>query len=1207
MRFSRIFTIFLLVCVFSLLNINEVSAAPLRYKTPSCDWNVAMTQDNKAKASCTLSISAYAIGEMTLGEFATAVGLELAGGAISIGGLLLGGTLIAASGEALFISTQAGYTIIPLAGYLLPSGTIMTFTTTLGPAALLAVQQAANIAGITLAVGTAASQTGQGGELGPVELIAYYKIADNQGTQALSLTDGARVEFPEGGAVFDPKQTYKFHVYLRRTGGEKTYKPADYTNNPFAFAEEQNEWNLYYDWNPSSEARQLELCAGSQLTLSLEKWDNVQTAVFKITSSEYCVGQSVGIAYDCKIRKSVITGITGYGCNGLSTTVTLDSNGEATFSIEGSLENNTEAYAVMNIVLSNYHSVKVQSNKVTVILPPAYIFKDERGEGTEFRLSPSPVTTGYNYPRHCEDWWEGDHPDWNITRIEIYDLSGGWQIGNSISAYVYDKGELKCSGASRTIPCTPFECYDNIIVNTDDYEYVGSSVDWSFDPPWVRVLYILMKKKVSGNPYYIWVRGRGGGGGDCDNGLAGATVTIIPTEGQIKDKFGTITAVTDSGGMATFTAANGKANVVIVAPGYKTLTSEMNLFYWPSEPPSIDSTFCLEKGESTGCVVTANKQFVKMDETVSVNVYCSGTETNCKDSYTIDCGNGQTTTARYCGYGLCGESGSCTYTQNDIKPDGKSAVGKTFTISTEGDCVPTSVIAESTKPRFIQSVSPVGLTLLSKRDVEFSVKTSEEATCAFSPSSSTLILAGIGLAGIRGVGLAGIRSSAGTSKNGCSYSGDFNSNDGITHTYTLPAQCLVHDGSWSFTVICYKKSDNSQDTGEISFSVNAYIMDYAKTLRTDITMPICVVDEEGDPVKGAIVLINVVGLDYSKGQYYNAAPVVTGDDGCANIWFAAPKYLDGGFKIRACLGAPKSSTGYSSDQCGEATWSYPPRPLTIVGSLNTVKKVEFKNCDEKRLEISFNPAGPFSVLGCNRYSSFNTGVEIKGICKIGNKEYSEPYALADVRGAIVQSNEDCPSSGQNVQLLLSGITTQCPMDQYIGSFATPCETGDYKICIAATDTLGIYQPDMISTSLHIGELTGCAITLNARCQITTRGLSLVTASVNMDNCAFSYKLNVRHKTPGIEAVTGGAIVDYCSFETSGGTRTVIDRCTGSSFVFPGAYSEKFSCNGEIPGNDKQTFLLMDTSAEDYTLWKTLASLTLNCTAGETGETSWSPS
>jgi hypothetical protein len=671
--------------------------------------------------------------------------------------------------------------------------------------------------------------------------------------------------------------------------------------------------------------------------------------------------------------------------------------------------------------------------------------------------------------------------------------------------------------------------------------------------------------------------------------VEGAFITLLPLDGEIKEKLGPLTKQTDSNGFATFNVMDGKAEIIIRKPGYKTFKgvvdlNSYNLFIGSPHPGSPDAYFCLEKGESSGCSVIVDKQIIKVGDSVNVNVNClKGEDMSCKQSYVIDCGNGETTTTKNCGEGLCEYGGKCTY---NIPPD-QSSIGKIFMISTldSKECENASVIIGSTGTRLIESVNPSsGFIMLYKKDITFYVKTYEEARCEFLSTgipSGAIILSGT------------------ITSEKCSIAGahviPLNSKDGLIHTYTVQGDCFDHWGTYDFLVRCYRKSDNFPDASRISLDFEP-TLDMIKSLPTIINTSICVNDLSGNPVKNSIVTLTVSGTN----NYHNPKPVITGDDGCADISFYAPIYLDEGFDIISCFGQPKGENGYLTEQCGKIKWKYPPQPIIVTTSGTNVVGVKFQECEEKKLKISFNPPGPFIVESCK---NFNVGVYVTAVCKVGGKEYSNNFIFADVNGKIVGENEPCSSDGYESHLFINSYLNYNPSSSsminfYLGVFKAPCENGDYKICINSTDMLGIFNSSVAYTTLHIGENEDCKITLKLKCNRISPYEIQADANVIVEKCAFPYKLQVRE--------IGGGILDDCEFIH--GKRIIYDIYTLTETYFPQAYSEDFSCSGRIGqlSNDKTGFSLMETSAEDWHEWKTLANLYLNCTAGESGETSWSP-
>ncbi|MEM5773012.1 MAG: hypothetical protein QXL86_02180, partial [Candidatus Aenigmatarchaeota archaeon] len=641
-------------------------------------------------------------------------------------------------------------------------------------------------------------------------------------------------------------------------------------------------------------------------------------------------------------------------------------------------------------------------------------------------------------------------------------------------------------------------------------------------------------------------------------------------------------------GIAKFVAVPGPARLIIKAKGYKTYDQEIevpgvivDVAKYPYTSPHSHHQYevLLEPGESLGCTVIADKQTIGCGDLVNVNVACFG---SCPTSYSIDCGNGQTTEAKYCREGLCSLAGQCKYDCGE-----KYKVGDVFKI-TSNSCENTSVIIESGRGILITSVSPYQKIYVNPSyDIIFTVVTSKEANCKFEPSLLPF---------------------GGQPPTG--YFGSFNSADGKTHTYTFSRELLEADGFYSFTVTCYEKTTNLQDTATISFTIQKYIYEFIKDLSTPVSMPVCVY-KDNNPVSGMVVLLNIVGL--SSLQYHNPAPKATGSDGCAALDFLAPKYNEE-FNILVCLGVPKGDGKYLAQQCKEIKWSYPPRPLIVnfylsSSGVETIQDLKYKECEKKELKIKFDPSEPFFIPSCIDYPNFNARVIVEGICSMGNEKYLEPYAFADVRGTIVKKGDKCPSDEESYTFLFSlyGIRSGSSLSHYLSSLSTPCEKGDYLICLIANDTLGIYGNANISAPLHIGELENCKISMEASCQnsgSTWEGTSLYRANVDVkvkvENCVNSYSLLVRESSPHLACCP---LLDYCGWDYQGTIRQIYDLDAYEYITLPGTSTEEFSCSSSWGmGEEGYTLHLHANSAERE--YKT--SLSLNCTESDSGEALISP-
>jgi hypothetical protein len=235
-------------------------------------------------------------------------------------------------------------------------------------AATFFAQQVVNITGGLVAFKTR--------ELGPVYFRADYDIGEISGSEPFSLSSASSsAEIPKRGIAFDPNKTYTFHIHLSRTGGEKVYSKWDPKGGLLQFSSEENEWDFYYNWGEIVPKRK-QLCGRGSLSLTLVKWKDVHTPIFKIVASEYCKWEDVILFYNCQRKERFIGGNPVekiWSCSQYTTYI--GENGEQLIEIEGGIENNTEAYAYMRIVDEDNHVWEINSNKIIIQLPSAYIFE----------------------------------------------------------------------------------------------------------------------------------------------------------------------------------------------------------------------------------------------------------------------------------------------------------------------------------------------------------------------------------------------------------------------------------------------------------------------------------------------------------------------------------------------------------------------------------------------------------------------------------------------------------------------------------------------------------------------------------------------------------------------------------------------------------------------------------------------------------------
>jgi hypothetical protein len=1143
-EFLKSFVLISFFSIFFLTSLNSVKAAlPYSYVGVGCEWGF---KEVDSKIHPVLNLRVYAgtrdytaletagyAGQMILGAIpaiTTLAGIHI-GEAVANLGLKLGGDL--------------GYKIWDISMKVV--GTSERIAGTLSGVALQTIPLVSTVYTFASSLGVEPPK-----ELGPVDMSVVIKVDDStiQTSQA-SLKSGFTASI-EINYNLEADAQHKIRAEIHRTGGEKVYEKSG------MFYEEKNDWVCEFEWKGREsldEFYKAKLCAAQGLHIE-GTWINSQQIQINVTSSEYCAGYRVdiiGCGYQIK---------------------ELDENGKANFILEG-CENGAEVYAFLAYP-------QIESNKIKIIYPSSYITEDQR-EGDELKVSPSEADRFIqsNYPEDCLDW--------KIVRIvagipDVYHQSV--EAGEKISGIfvaVYDKGKIVCEGYTDErgiVSCEPFDCFDRIVVgNAPDYkisEYkISHYMDQSGVEPYPQTLFIILNKIVKGYAFKIWVRGRTSEG---SNGVANAVVTLIQKTGP----FGSATVLTDSGGIATFTAIPGPARLIIRANGYKTYDEDITIpstiidvANFPSTSPYLHHQYevLLEPGESSGCAVIADKQTIGCGDSVNVNIACFE---NCQQSYYIDCGNEQTTKAEYCRVGLCANPGQCKYECGDVYK-----FGDKFIIKSD-NCDNATVVIETVKEKFIVSVSPYQKVFINPSyDIDFLVVTSKEAECEFEPSS---------------LPFGGIPSSE--------YFGKFSSKDGKTHTYTFSQKLLTSDGLYSFLVKCYEKTTNALDTATISFTISKYVYDFVKNLGTPVSLPICVYSN-GKPVEGVVVLLNVA--DLSSLQYHHPVPSATKSDGCTVLDFLAPKYGD--FNLLVCLGVPKGREGYLEQQCKKIEWSYPPRPLIVTfnieNGIETVQDVKYRECEEKQLKITFDPSGPFSISDCNNYPNFKLRVVIEGICTMGNEKYFDPYAFADARATVVKKGEECPSKIEDYTTIFSlyGIRTGSSLSHYLTSLSTPCEDGDYSICVIANDTLGIYNSTNASVLLHIGELKNCKISSKVSCKRSSEERVDANADLKIENCVKPYRLDIRYDS---KYQSGAVFLDYCSFDYEGSVQKIYDLDAYEYITLPGSVTQEFSCSGSVPGYtalfEELSFILSAQSEKTFT-----SKIILNCTEEDSGEISIAPS